>query len=539
MIRPAIRTLLTPLLAAVLGIAGCIPEGEGRKLDESTIVVDAGGATIKDLATQGVDLLMNGDFTQDLQHWNVIHASNIPDTWSVDVKNTAKECRWFRLAGADGGHAGVKQDLNVDVSAFARLVLRARVKVMRHDLWGSGWWSDVVGGTGEYPVKLVVKYIGVDDAVHSWTHGFLSHANTERLQNYTVSPLGVWTSFEVDLAAADSLLKPDPLARNPVPRLPAMRVVRQVQLLGNGWSFEGWVDDVSLRGTLAPGDDRIRRGRADDLSAASGNGPGVVGLVNTGSGSATVGCGIPPTSVGNSGNLSPGNGSGLSNPGNPATGIPAVGTGNGNGNANGNGNGNAGGRHGAGNNGRGFGNTGPGNQGNSRPVGNAGGNNGSGSGSVPVPAPPPVTSMPYSGTILVGSNRFVQCGTVISIAGTPLFGFLSRTGGTVSVDLQVKNLATGADQVLVRADSPAVLPTGAFYTNAGGTAELRMNNVVIFRAVVTTYGIQVDLDLRPLRIDLYTDGNGCLHIGSSSLSGNTVRWCGVGVWVSASAVWTG
>jgi hypothetical protein len=193
------------------------------------------------------ELITNGDFSDGLEGWTLTHGSQIPDSWNVFVEGSASWCRWYRNAGADGGHAGVRQDLEADVSGASQLVLRAKVKVVRHDLGSSGWWSDVYGGTGEYPAKIQVRYRDADGAVHVWTHGFLAGPNSQRLQNYSISPAGVWSEFEVDLCDEQNRLKPDPARRTPEASLPPIHTITRVEFLGCGWSFEGMGDDLSLQ----------------------------------------------------------------------------------------------------------------------------------------------------------------------------------------------------------------------------------------------------------------------------------------------------
>jgi hypothetical protein len=194
-----------------------------------------------------IELLRNGDFSSGLDEWTVIHGSNISDSWNVTVEGADGHARWYRIAGADGGHVGVRQAMDVDVSGSSSLVLRARVKVVRHDLGSSGWWSDAYGGSGEYPVKLQIRYRDANDAGHVWTHGFLAGSNSCFLENYSEAPSGTWVDFEVDLTDANNRLKPDPARRSPDPSLPPIHTVKFFDLIGCGWSFEGHGDNVSLR----------------------------------------------------------------------------------------------------------------------------------------------------------------------------------------------------------------------------------------------------------------------------------------------------
>jgi hypothetical protein len=147
-----------------------------------------------------------------------------------------------------------------------------------------------------------------------------------------------------------------------------------------------------------------------------------------------------------------------------------------------------------------------------------------------------VTWTPYTGSVFVGTNEFGNCGVVISIEGAPLFQFYTSSNGGFAVDLHVKDPATRTDSVLIQRDATAVLPAGATYTNQGGVAELRWNSAVIFRAQYTTTAVRVTMDLRPLRVNLYTVAGDTLHIGGNRVTMSRCRIfnSSVGLWIPLS-----
>ncbi len=61
--------------------------------------------------------------------------------------------RWN--SGADGGREGIYQNLSINVSEYKSLYLEADIKVISNTLGDSGWWSDVYGKDGEFPVHIL------------------------------------------------------------------------------------------------------------------------------------------------------------------------------------------------------------------------------------------------------------------------------------------------------------------------------------------------------------------------------------------------
>ena len=155
--------------------------------------------------------------------WEKFHHTNIPDTWSIEI---GEEIVWSREAGPDGGSVGVSQELRRDVDGPFSIEMDVRVD--RHDLGGSGWWYDIHAGTGDYPVKVVLRYLDSSEKRREWAHGFLTTSNPNKLRNYTKVRRGVWVpvSLEVDLGPGATLTK--------------------FLLYGGGWSFQGAARNVRL-----------------------------------------------------------------------------------------------------------------------------------------------------------------------------------------------------------------------------------------------------------------------------------------------------
>jgi hypothetical protein len=128
-------------------------------------------------------------------------------------------------------------------------------------------------------------------------------------------------------------------------------------------------------------------------------------------------------------------------------------------------------------------------------------------------------------TVLLGSNRFVDCETLVAIQQTAL----------LSVALEPLRVS------FTTPDLPSV-PTIRVTDNerrGDGTAVQVVateKSVAIFwdrRPIVIATLLQVDtvslkIDLRPIGVNLYEDA-GALHIGANTFIGNAFQGCKVGI----------
>ncbi|MCZ7540235.1 MAG: hypothetical protein M5U29_10015 [Anaerolineae bacterium] len=120
------------------------------------------------------------------------------------------------------------------------------LRVIHLSLPNSGWWSDRNNGNGEYPIQVTLNFTGMDGQPFSWSGGFLaSHDGSTALRNYTLVPLGQWTTASRDPAAARRRVD-GPRAAFALPR-PARLV--NVIVGGSGWDFSGAVKSISIAGT--------------------------------------------------------------------------------------------------------------------------------------------------------------------------------------------------------------------------------------------------------------------------------------------------
>lgn len=215
------------------------------------------------------NLVSNGDFSEGFEAWSKFHSSNVNDQWNLSIDGPDNQLNWTRRRSRnDGGSVGVVQTMDIDATGFEKLTLSLDVKVKEHTLLNAGWWSETRGGSGEYPVKVILFYKDSRGQQHMWTHGFIStlkkqpvvytdpktgqeefHDEETTLSNLTIVPRNEWYHYEVDLMDKGQLIDMD-LARRGQ-RMPQLHKLTMIRVVGQGWDFAAAVDNISLKGTLA------------------------------------------------------------------------------------------------------------------------------------------------------------------------------------------------------------------------------------------------------------------------------------------------
>ncbi|HBH03556.1 MAG: hypothetical protein A2W08_16060 [Candidatus Rokubacteria bacterium RBG_16_73_20] len=128
-------------------------------------------------------------------------------------------------------------------------------------------------------------------------------------------------------------------------------------------------------------------------------------------------------------------------------------------------------------------------------------------------------------TVLLGRNRFVECGSILAYKGVPL-------------------LSVAFDPLRLELATPEGLPSGrAVHVDPKGKSpEDRVRVVATPHSFAIFWGedalavatlleagtVHVKLDLRPLGINIYDDADG-LHIGQNTFSGNVVSRSAVAI----------
>ncbi len=129
-------------------------------------------------------------------------------------------------------------------------------------------------------------------------------------------------------------------------------------------------------------------------------------------------------------------------------------------------------------------------------------------------------------TVFVGTNKFVECGVIISLQGTPLFSFPAVQPELV-LEVSMQAPAIGKRLKGSSAKSRGTPKDLAFRT--GGTrVEALWKKTRLLSAELLDDGIHVELDLRPIGLAVWTD-RGALHIGGSELVNNVIERSGTGI----------
>ena len=198
------------------------------------------------------DLVTNGGFEDGLYGWS--SGGSGTGYWSYVVVNDGTEHpdaleykRW--ASGADGGSAGVWQDLDILVSDYDSLYLELDVKVISNALQNSGWWSYQYGGYGEFPVAVFIRYEDSEGNTWNWNHNFFPSDNDEYYgrTNFSYVDRNVWYHY-VSPNLADVTTTLTGPHNQPIPSPTPYRITC-ISVGGTGWDFNGRIDNVNLWGT--------------------------------------------------------------------------------------------------------------------------------------------------------------------------------------------------------------------------------------------------------------------------------------------------
>jgi hypothetical protein len=143
------------------------------------------------------DLVVNGSFTNGMQHWSSIQNS-AQSKQHLGALSVSRDGLVLR-ATANNANAGVQQQLEVDVRDAAKLLLQARVRIVSQTEPGLGEKGNVS------PLSISVCYDDVTGTSHcsdqAYTHRFYSlKSNSQKREpNGEWIPEGDWFWFSEDL----------------------------------------------------------------------------------------------------------------------------------------------------------------------------------------------------------------------------------------------------------------------------------------------------------------------------------------------------
>jgi hypothetical protein len=149
---------------------------------------------------------------------------------------------WQRsLGGSSGDWTACEQTLNYDVSACSCVTMTIDVKVLGHNLGGSG--STLA--EFEFPVTVQVYYTDATGTPRFWQYGWYEWIDAGTGPNPNHAPVagnGVVTGLQV----ADSVWIKNSF--DLMTELQNPRTIDKIRVGGSGWDFEGMADNIQLLG---------------------------------------------------------------------------------------------------------------------------------------------------------------------------------------------------------------------------------------------------------------------------------------------------
>jgi outer membrane protein assembly factor BamB/ABC-type transport system substrate-binding protein len=197
------------------------------------------------------NLLINGGFENGLADWSYGYGGVGDHSHTVVADGTYPDVMFYQRwnSGNDGGSIHVGQNLEIFVSSYRELYMELDVKVISNSLPDSGWWSDLYGGNGEFPARVLVNYEDANGGQWQWDHHFFPSDNYERYgrTNFEYVPRNTWCHY-VSPNLVDVTTTTTGPGNTPLPSSTPYKIT-SVWVGGTGWDFSGMFDNVRLSGT--------------------------------------------------------------------------------------------------------------------------------------------------------------------------------------------------------------------------------------------------------------------------------------------------
>jgi hypothetical protein len=154
---------------------------------------------------------------------------------------------WLRTEN-DGNHSGdwttCEQTLNYDVSACSCVTMTIDIKVLGHNLGGSG----ITPTEFEFPVTVVVYYTDATGAPRYWQYGWYEWIDAGTGPNPNHKSVASGTGVVTGLQVADSVWIMNSF--DLMTELSNPATIDKIRVGGSGWDFEGMADNIQLLGCI-------------------------------------------------------------------------------------------------------------------------------------------------------------------------------------------------------------------------------------------------------------------------------------------------
>lgn len=179
------------------------------------------------------ELIFNGDFSQEMQGWEVQQAAGFPEGGDVPgqhilVREESRNSVLFSRLGSKNTHFETQlvQRINRGVTEFKELRLSLDLQLRYQSLSGGGYMGS------EYPIRIRIDY-QTADADAFVVYGFYYHNNARNRTDYgTVVPKDSWVSYTVP--------------QNLMTLTPRPQRILSIQISASGWDLESRVSNASL-----------------------------------------------------------------------------------------------------------------------------------------------------------------------------------------------------------------------------------------------------------------------------------------------------
>lgn len=175
-----------------------------------------------------IDAVKNGDFSEGLESWDINKTDkglNVVEVIPLD-EGSNKVLHVKRTnSGTDGTYCGVFQRLDLPLQGISKLVLKARLRPVSHTLRGTGRY----GGEAPIGIRLRVKDASFPKGLKLWDVGFYTHGDNP-YSHMQLAEADKWLQFKKDITK----------------EFPATATIYAIQIIGSGWDFEGYADEIHL-----------------------------------------------------------------------------------------------------------------------------------------------------------------------------------------------------------------------------------------------------------------------------------------------------